>query len=240
MAEADAGLQRVDDGISTELREQVRTMVDAKYLVDELARDRAGRRLLGPFYDSRGPRNGAEVFRGVFPFADIDHDGEAFSGLVPTTQTIGASERWTTQALSEEERQTSLVFLRAPERASPAATERAEYFWIRQLGLFLAHEGKNRVGFFRDMQVDWIPAWIIPCRYIAADRLSTRPRRRQRNPAGPNFNWPGSARSQQPDAHSNKRVRKDGIQPRAPRTIRSTLRRTSDRRIAWRRSPARR
>ncbi|WP_018441924.1 hypothetical protein [Trinickia symbiotica] len=172
MAESYPELQCVDGGISAELREQIRTMVDAKYLVDGLSRDRAGRRLLGPLYDSSGLRHGAELFRRVFPFADIDHDGAAFSGLVPTAQTIGASERWTTRALSDQERETSLVFLRARERASPAAENHAEYFWIRPLGLFLAHEGKNRVGFFRDMQVDWIPAWVIPCKYIAADRLS--------------------------------------------------------------------
>ena len=172
MAAASAERQPVDDGISLELREQIRTMVDAKYLVDELARKRAGRRLVGRFYDSDGPRNGAELFRDIFPFADIDHDGEAFSGLVPTAQTIGASERWTTRSLSEEERTQYLVFLQAPERASPDAIQRAEYFWIQPLGLFLAHEGKNRVGFFRDMRVDWIPAWVMPCRYIAADRLS--------------------------------------------------------------------
>lgn len=172
MNETCAELQRVDDGVSDELREQIRTMVDAKYLVDALARDKAGRRLVEWLYDSDGPRNGAELFRDLFPFAQINHDGEPFSALVPTAQAIGASWRWTTRSLSEEKRARYLTFLLAPERASAGARERAEHFWIKPLGLFLAHEGKNRVGFFRDMRVDWIPARVFPCRYVAADRLS--------------------------------------------------------------------
>jgi hypothetical protein len=91
---------------------------------------------------------------------------------VPTAQTIGASWRWHTEFVQEHKREDLLAFLQSPERAMPRARERAEYFWIKPLGLFLAHEGKNRVGFLRDMNVDWIPARVFPCGYVAPERLT--------------------------------------------------------------------
>jgi hypothetical protein len=170
--EESIALKPVDDGIGETLRGEIRTLVDAKYLVDALAHERAGRRLTGAFHDgSRGPRDGSEIFRDILPFAGIERDGEQFSALVPSAQTIGASWRWRTESVKEHEREDLLAFLQSPERAMPRARERAEYFWIKPLGLFLAHEGKNRVGFLRDMNVDWIPAQVFPCGYIAPERL---------------------------------------------------------------------
>jgi len=172
MVEASA-LERIDDGIGETLRGEIRTLVDAKYLVDALARERTGRRLTGAFHDgSMGPREGSEIFRAVLPFAEIEHDGEEFSALVPTAQTIGASWKWHTDSVKEHDREDLLAFLQSPERAMPRARERAEYIWIKPLGLFLAHEGKNRVGFLRDMNVDWIPARVSPCSYVAPERLT--------------------------------------------------------------------
>ncbi|MGF6637291.1 hypothetical protein [Paraburkholderia sp. MM6662-R1] len=170
---ATIALGRIDDGIGETLRGEIRTLVDAKYLVDALAHERAGQRLTGAFHDGpRGPRHGGEIFRAILPFAGIEHDGEAFSALVPTAQTIGASWRWHTGSVSENEREDLLAFFQSPERATPRARERAEYFWIKPLGLFLADEGKNRVGFLRDMKVDWIPARVFPCGYVAPERLT--------------------------------------------------------------------
>lgn len=166
-------LERIDDGIGEALRAEIRTLVDSKYLVDGLARERAGQRLTGAFHDgARGPRHGAEIFRDILPFSDIKCDGEEFSALVPTAQTIGASWRWHTASVLENERADLLAFFQSPERATPRAGERAEYFWIKPLGLFLADEGKNRVGFLRDMKVDWIPARVFPCSYVARERLT--------------------------------------------------------------------
>ncbi|OUL68099.1 hypothetical protein [Paraburkholderia hospita] len=50
MVEAIA-LERIDDGIGETLRGEIRTLVDAKYLVDALAHERAGQRLTGAFHD---------------------------------------------------------------------------------------------------------------------------------------------------------------------------------------------
>lgn len=172
MVEAIA-LERIDDGIEETLRGEIRTLVDAKYLVDALAHERAGQRLTGAFHGgSMGPRHGSEIFRAILPFASIERDGEEFSALVPTAQTIGASCKWRTDSVKERNVEDLLAFLQSPERAMPRARERAEYFWIKPLGLFLAHEGKNRVGFLRDMNVDWIPARVFPCDYVAPERLT--------------------------------------------------------------------
>ncbi|WP_028218064.1 hypothetical protein [Paraburkholderia oxyphila] len=167
-------LEAVADEISTQLREEIRQLVDAKYEVDELARHGvAGPRLTGALHDGGyGPRNGAAFFQTVMPFSGFKPHGEAFSALVPVSQTIGASWRWTTRSVPEAERPELLARLQEPARATTEDRERAEFMWIKPLGLFLAHEGKNRVGFFRDMDARWIPAHVAPYDYPAAERLT--------------------------------------------------------------------
>ncbi|MGU7843794.1 hypothetical protein ACV22V_30555 [Burkholderia sp. AW33-5] len=167
-------LQPVADNISPKLRDEIQQLVDAKYELDELARHgTAGRRLTTPFHDgSSGPRNGTGFFQTVLPFSSFETCGDAFSALVPVSQTIGASWRWTTRSVPEAERSARLARLQDPARATPEDRERADFMWIKPLGLFLAHEGKNRVGFFRDMNAQWIPANVAPYDYPAADRLA--------------------------------------------------------------------
>lgn len=167
-------LEPVGADISPKLREEIQQLVDAKYEVDELARHgTAGRRLTTPFHDGGyGPRNGTSFFQTVLPFSNFELCGEAFSALVPVSQTIGASWRWTTRSVPEAERLALLARLQDPARGTPEDRDRAEFMWIKPLGLFLAHEGKNRVGFFRDMDAQWIPAHVAPYDYPAADRLA--------------------------------------------------------------------
>ncbi|OXI28275.1 hypothetical protein CFB89_33410 [Burkholderia sp. AU16741] len=164
-------LQPVADNISPKLRDEIQQLVDAKYEVDEIARHgTAGRRLTTPFHDgSYGPRHGTDFFQTVLPFSKFEACGESFSALVPVSQTIGSSCSWTTRSVPEAERPTLLAWLQDPARATP---DDADYMWIKPLGLFLAHEGKNRVGFFRDMGAQWIPAHVTPYDYPAADSLA--------------------------------------------------------------------
>ncbi|MEM5373141.1 hypothetical protein V4C53_45270 [Paraburkholderia azotifigens] len=167
-------LQAVPVGITPQLRDEIQQLVEAKYDVDELARHGgAGRHLTTPFHDGGyGPKDGLGFFRAVLPFSDLENDGDAFSALVPVSQTIGASWRWSTGSVPETERPALLARLQDPARAEEADRERAEFFWIKPLGLFLAHEEKNRVGFFRDMDAQWIPARVMPCDYPVAKRLA--------------------------------------------------------------------
>ncbi|WP_155675304.1 hypothetical protein [Burkholderia territorii] len=164
-------LAPVVDNISPQLRKEIRQLVDAKYEVDELARHgTAGRRLTTPFHDGAdGPRFGTDFFRTILPFSDFEMCGNAFSALVPVSQTIGSSCSWTTRSVAEAKRPALLAWLQDAARATP---DDADYMWIKPLGLFLAHEGKNRVGFFRDMNAQWIPARVTPYDYPAADRLA--------------------------------------------------------------------
>jgi hypothetical protein len=166
------GLERIDDGVSNELREAIRTLVDAKYLVDELACTATGRRLVTSFHDGTTPRHGPEFFKTVLPFAQRHALEEGIGALVPTRQTIGASWRWSPDSVPENQRPELLAFLQDPARATKDACEHATFDWIKSLGLFVAHEGKNRVAFFREMHADWIPARVTPCSYPAANRLA--------------------------------------------------------------------
>lgn len=166
-------LKSIADGITDKLREEIQILVDAKYLIDDLARTTAGARLATSFHGgTRGPMHGTDLFRRIFPFSRLEDAGEDFSALVPTAQTIGASHRWRTEDLSETERASRLEFYRDPARSEKDAWECAQYIWIKPLGLFLAHEGKNRVGLFRRMQVDQIPALVSPYNYPSPDRLA--------------------------------------------------------------------
>ncbi|MFA8361781.1 hypothetical protein ACEPT7_28320 [Burkholderia ubonensis] len=169
-----SSLEPVADNISRKLRDEIQQLVDAKYDVDEIARHgAAGRRLTTPFHDGGyGPRHGTGFFRTVLPFSNLEPCGDAFSALVPVSQTIGASWRWMTSSVPESERPALLTSLQDPARATSEDHERAEFIWIKPLGLFLAHEGKNRVGFFREMNAQWIPAHVAPYDYPAADRLA--------------------------------------------------------------------
>jgi hypothetical protein len=61
--------------------------------------------------------------------------------------------------------------LSAPRMADPSFPPHAEYIWLRPLGFFIAHEGKNRVSFFVDNSIAEIPAVVSEYSYPAADRI---------------------------------------------------------------------
>ncbi|KVE34077.1 hypothetical protein [Burkholderia sp. TSV86] len=137
-----AKLQPVANNISPKLRDEIQQLVDAKYEVDELARHgTAGRRLTRPFHDGdHGPRNGTEYFQTVLPFSNFEPCGNGFSALVPVSQTIGASWRWTTRSVPEAERSALLARLHPHRPAGCVSAGRAENVrdctwraWLRQV-----------------------------------------------------------------------------------------------------------
>lgn len=164
-------LAKVDDGISDTLRREVTSLVDAKLLVDVIGRP-SGSRLTDGLHDGGyGPKDGNEFFRAVLPFSNRSPTGKSFPAMVPTRQTIGCSWKWWPDSLDTDEIESHRAFFLDPARAEEGPN-RAEYDWIQGLGLFLAGEGKNRVAFLREMKEDWIPAWVTPCTYPAADRIA--------------------------------------------------------------------
>jgi len=110
-----------------------------------------------------------EFFRLCFPFADdfAEHLEGSFVADVPTARTLGCSWRWRAKGLSEAERRELIERLQRP----PKSTGDAWYTWVRPLGLFVTHEGKNRVDFLRDCDVATIPAFVSTRDYPAASRL---------------------------------------------------------------------
>lgn len=110
----------------------------------------------------------------VLPFlSDLasEVDGQ-FPALVPASATIGESCRWTEHPQGFPELAAVEAFFTDPARADAHAHEGALYTWVRELGLFVAHEGKNRVRFLRDRGVQYIPAQVSTHSYPAADRIT--------------------------------------------------------------------
>lgn len=153
------------------LRDAVRHLVGQKYLLDQIADGRIalpGTLSTGGY----GPHEPICFFSLLFPFVPTwNRIGEKFPALVPTAQTFGCSWRWRGRHLSSEERAITLEKVIGPENATRAHRERAEYFWIRPLGLVLPHEGKNRVDFVREMYGELIPALVATYDYPSADRM---------------------------------------------------------------------
>jgi hypothetical protein len=163
-----------NDGISDKLRKAICDYVAAKHLIDEISGRLGSQIVAGELAnDSCGPVCGMDFFIKTFPFLSTNSDikkGKEFTALVPTKQVVGASYRWTPETVIDKEE--LLKHLQTLHLRTEKHIEIAEYFWIKPLGLFLTHEGKNRVAFFRAMRCDHIPALVITCDYPAADRLA--------------------------------------------------------------------
>jgi len=167
-------LQVLSNELPNELHTAILELVYNKYLLDKIISEHGNTRLAGALYDGcYGPHEATSFYRLVFPFIPLwNRSGDTFSALVPTQQVIGASWRWRTKNVEQAKRDTLLAKLRDPKNASKTYFERAQYMWIRPLGLVLPHEGKNRVDFLRDMGLEHIPACVTPYDYPASDRLA--------------------------------------------------------------------
>lgn len=151
------------------LREAVAALVRAKAKVDRLAltgvredRDLATRCGLPTGED------GTSFFQEVFPFAGRWNPiGATELCEVPLDLVMGHSWRWHPDNVVQEERAT----LRERFLSCTEETERAEVCWIVPLGLFLAHEGKNRIEFLRAEGATHYPALTTPYDYPTPDRM---------------------------------------------------------------------
>ena len=163
----------LNDGITDALRDAIHRYVDAKHLIDDISGCTSAKIVAGELAnDGYGPVCGFDFFVKTFPFVSNASDiemREEFFALVPTKQVIGASHSWRPDTVINKD--VLLKHLQTLHLREEKHTEIAEYFWIKPLGLFLAHEGKNRVAFFRAMGCEHIPAKVITCDYPAASRL---------------------------------------------------------------------
>lgn len=166
-------LTELDDGITNELRLAIQNYVDAKHIIDEISWRAGAEVVAGDLMNDNGtPRTGYYFFAKTFPFvgSKVEIPAEkGFFALVPTKQVIGMTHKWLPSSVSDKAE--VLEKLRLLHENDSNHIEIAEYFWIKPLGLFLAHEGQNRVALYRLMGCKHIPARIIPVDYPAAHRL---------------------------------------------------------------------
>ncbi|TXT28151.1 MAG: hypothetical protein FD131_3284 [Rhodocyclaceae bacterium] len=158
----------VDEGLSPKLRHAVASLVRAKAHVDWLAHD-ANLDLGLVTQNGLSPgEDGTSFFREVFPFYGrwIPSESDVVR-KIPLELTVGNSWRWRPRHVDPVERSTLIEdFQQGEDFHDPA-----KVFWIVPLGLFLAHEGKNRVAFLRSEGETYYTALTSSYDYPAADRL---------------------------------------------------------------------
>lgn len=150
-----------------------REFTDLKFDIDMKARDcpkNIPDDLHGPMRGGEyGPYFGMCFFNSIMPFMPRDsetHTPETL--LIPVTQTLGCSWRWWPdryQSKEDEEKIKSHIF-------SEYGISSTSYTCIPELGLFLPHEGKNRVNFCRHHKIDNIPARVYTHHYPKAERIA--------------------------------------------------------------------
>ncbi|EQD55619.1 hypothetical protein B1A_11881 [mine drainage metagenome] len=115
--------------------------------------------------------NPIEFVRSVIPFLSREI-GPGKPGLVPSELVIGESSKFRPEDLCAEERQARRASALSPSMADPANRDRAEYWSIVNLGLFVAHEGKHRVRLLRESGDALIPALVSEIGYPDPSRIS--------------------------------------------------------------------
>ncbi len=158
----------IDEEIPQKLRQAVASLASAKDLADQLALGGRVERDLARKCDLPHGEDGTSFFREIFPFCGPwEPLGPSSLWLIPLELTIGHSWRWQPAHVDPEDRAALVEQL----LTCTEGLERAEVCWIVPLGLFLAHEGKNRVAFLRSEGATHYPALTTPYDYPAAERL---------------------------------------------------------------------
>ena len=166
----------IGSGISKELRQVVQAMVRAHRLIDQCAYNwDTAVHFLGAGLGDVSPGQSMEpmslAFR-VLPFLDHTSFDEELSALVPVNQTMGLAWRWQHSTVELHKRAKLTRYLTAVDRAMPDAADRSETFWVQPLGLFLAHEGKNRVAYLEQEGVNYMPSHVRVLDYPAPERMA--------------------------------------------------------------------
>lgn len=116
---------------------------------------------------------GATLLDSVVPFlhrgaAEADELGQV---EVPLDVLLGDSWRWTTDCVDAADQDRLESWLSHPDRSDLGARDAAVYCVVPALGIYWAHEGKNRVQFLRDRGLSHVPANLSAYPYPAADRI---------------------------------------------------------------------
>ncbi len=165
-------LQPLEQTLSPNLLLAVQQLVRAKYYLDSMIDAGYGNFMAeGLGGGVSGSLFPSSFVREIFPFIDrFVPCGTDISALVQTSQTLGFGCKW--RNINGEERDARERFVTHPKRASAIRDiDRAEYMWMKPLGLILPHEGKNRADFLREEGVEYIPARVTPYDYPIASRI---------------------------------------------------------------------
>ena len=150
------------------LREAVTALVRAKARVDRLARGGPDDRALAARCGLPAGEDGTSLFAEVFPFhGHWNPVGPSDLRNVPLDLTMGNSWRWHPENIAQGKRATLKEELLSCAHGSNLAV----VCWIVPLGLFLAHEGKNRIEFLRSEGATHYPALTTPYDYPTPDRM---------------------------------------------------------------------
>lgn len=110
--------------------------------------------------------------RAIVPFLDLTHSLHSQRARVPLDRLLGESWRWREPATSTRSVTALADYLLQDERSLPGDRDQAVVFQIAPLGLWFAHEGKNRVHFLRSGGATEMPAMVTAVNYPAAERLA--------------------------------------------------------------------
>lgn len=155
-----------------ELLAAVRQLVELKAAADELVR-RPEAALADPGLRDLGPgsMNPLAFLRACLPFLGTEGTEPDEPLYVPLAQLVGESCRWLPDNVPEGKREERLAYFLHPDRSDESKPDPAEYFSWPDLGLFAAHEGKNRVAFLRSCGVAEVPASVAAHPYPASTRI---------------------------------------------------------------------
>jgi hypothetical protein len=168
-------LNYLKNTINDELILSIRRLVRQKYEYDKFTLEDGGSFFNQGLEIYMGPMEPYEFFQAIFPFTSECSfvECDRYSAIVPASQTVGCSWKWRRRDLSAEKQTNYVEFFTNADRAcqSKNSLNCADYHYIRPLGLFLPTEGKNRVDFLREINVEGIPARITEMNYPDPSRI---------------------------------------------------------------------
>jgi hypothetical protein len=158
--------------LAESLIEAAQGLVDTKFRVDVAARNSPKDipdDLHGPMRGGEyGPNFGMCFFNSIIPFLPREWEVEEPELLsVPVAHTFGCSWRWWPDRYLKDDDEMKIrnhIF-------SDYGIRSTSYTAIPELGLFLPHEGKNRVNFCRHHNIEYLPARVYMHHYPHAERI---------------------------------------------------------------------
>lgn len=156
------------------LWEAARNIVSAKDALDAALNSPASSVLVPPeLLNAASSAIDVSAFTGaVVPFLDLTHSLHSRRARVPLDRLLGESWRWREPSSSSRSVTALSDYLLEDDRSLPGDRDQAIVFEIAPLGLWFAHEGKNRVHFLRAGGATEMPAMVTTVDYPAAERLA--------------------------------------------------------------------